>query len=186
MAQRQMVLQDGDFFELPWGRVVFHNNELHIETFVGDAAGVSFIGATNCKLSWKDSAGQEKVLLEMRQNAKGDGEFYIGGFSQAVYNEMIARGGAWADKALDQAMVELATINPDGCELRVPLRCSAGLVGAGSAGITDTIWAPDGRSFTQQQSDGNFVTYFTTVPFSKAGEHVTVVWASGAIKPEGV
>lgn len=46
-------------------------------------------------------------------------------------------------------------------------------------GASDTIWAPNGLSFTQQQNDGNFVTYRTTVPFSKAPEHVTYIWQSG-------
>lgn len=44
---------------------------------------------------------------------------------------------------------------------------------------SDTMWAPNGLSFTQQQDDGNFVTYRTIVPFSKAPEHVTYIWQSG-------
>lgn len=187
MAQR-MVLQDGDYFELPWGRIVFHNNELHIETHVNDPAGISYLGADGCKMSWKDSAGQEKVLFQMRRNAKGEGEFYFAAFSQARYDEMIARGGAWAAKALDLAMVELATINPDGCELRVPLKCSAGVAGGANVlGVPDTMWAPTGLFFTQQQTDGNFVTYKVDVPFDKSANPVAL-WSAfgGFIAAAGV
>lgn len=44
------------------------------------------------------------------------------------------------------------------------------------AGVTDTMWSPDGMSFTQQQSDGNFVTYGASVPFSKA--NVRALWSA--------
>lgn len=42
----------------------------------------------------------------------------------------------------------------------------------------DTIWAPDGSAFTQQQGppDFNFVTYTTTVPFSKDPAHVEAIF----------
>jgi hypothetical protein len=42
----------------------------------------------------------------------------------------------------------------------------------------DTLWAPDGSAFTQQQGppDFNFVTYTTSVPFSKAPEHVVAIF----------
>lgn len=42
------------------------------------------------------------------------------------------------------------------------------LLGLGGSGRTDTMWAPDGLHFTQQQSDGNFVTYEVTRPFDKS------------------
>lgn len=44
----------------------------------------------------------------------------------------------------------------------------------------DTLWATDGLSFTQQQGGAegvaNFVTYVTTVPWSKHPDHVTAVF----------
>lgn len=33
---------------------------------------------------------------------------------------------------------------------------------------SDTIWAPNGLTFTQQQDDGNFVTYTVKAPFDKS------------------
>ena len=140
---------DGDYGQLPWGRLEYHNNEIHIVTDRGDAAGLSFRGATNSKVSWKDAGGSEKVLLILRENAKGQGEFYFGCFSPQKYAEMVAKGGGWAEKALDLAMIELATLNPDGLEVRVPVKFSAGTVGgavpAASGGVSNKIVSPDGR-----------------------------------------
>jgi hypothetical protein len=45
-----------------------------------------------------------------------------------------------------------------------------------SGGVTDTMWAPDGMCFTQQQADGNFVTYHASAPWSKA--HAKAVWSA--------
>jgi hypothetical protein len=41
--------------------------------------------------------------------------------------------------------------------------------------VIDTIWAPNGLSFTQQQGDTNFVTYVGSVPWSK--KNVTARWS---------
>lgn len=57
-------------------------------------------------------------------------------------------------------------------EFKVPIR-APNLAGGG---VTDTMWAPDGRTFTQQQSDGNFVTYTASAPWSKA--NATAVWSA--------
>lgn len=35
--------------------------------------------------------------------------------------------------------------------------------------VTDTMWANNGMSFTQQQPDGNFATYMTHTAFDKSG-----------------
>lgn len=42
----------------------------------------------------------------------------------------------------------------------------------------DTMWAPDGTAFTQQQGDTNFVTYRTAVPWSKDPAHVEAMFDS--------
>jgi hypothetical protein len=47
----------------------------------------------------------------------------------------------------------------------------------GGGGRTDTMWAPDGLSFTQQQSDGNFVTYTIDAPFDKSA-NPRPVWSA--------
>lgn len=48
------------------------------------------------------------------------------------------------------------------------------------AGVPDTsicrMWAPDGMTFTQQQSDGNFVSYRASTPFSIA--NATPLWSA--------
>lgn len=41
----------------------------------------------------------------------------------------------------------------------------------------DTMWAPNGLTFTQQQSDGNFVTYTVERPFDK-GANPIPVWSA--------
>lgn len=171
---RQMELQDGDYFALPWGRVEYHNNELHVVTTVDDPAGISYVGADGCKMSWKDKDGNEKVLLQMRQNAVGDGEFYLGALS--VARHLWARAHNLSN-ALDYAMLEVATLNPDRVEFRVPVKFSAGVVG-GATSSGDTLWSIDGRFFVQIQGDGNFVKYRALAPFDKA--HAVPEWASGA------
>lgn len=42
------------------------------------------------------------------------------------------------------------------------------LLNFGGSSRTDTMWANDGLHFTQQQSDGNFVTYVIDRPFDKS------------------
>jgi hypothetical protein len=159
---RQMTLADGDYFELPWGRAEWHNNELHLVSSVNDPAGISFRGANGCKVSWKDSAGNEKALLQLRQKANGDGEYYLGAYSEAEFQRT---------HNLDRAMIEVATISPGGIEFRVPVKFSAG-----GGVVTDTMWAPSGLYFTQQQADGNFVTYRALAPFDKA--NAQPVWSA--------
>jgi hypothetical protein len=41
----------------------------------------------------------------------------------------------------------------------------------------DTMWAPTGRTFTQQQDDGNFVTYSVDHPFDKSANPVAL-WSA--------
>ena len=77
-----------------------------------------------------------------------------------------------AGESEDRTMVRVARFSAARIELLVPV---AGFAAA-SGGITDTMWAPDGSAFTQQQSDGNFVTYKATVPFSK--DNVKAVWSA--------
>ena len=48
----------------------------------------------------------------------------------------------------------------------------------------DTLWSLDGLAFTQQQSDnnGNFVTYVTSVPFSKDPSHAAATFDTNSTK----
>jgi len=39
------------------------------------------------------------------------------------------------------------------------------------------MWAPSGLFFTQQQADGNFVTYRITTPFDKSA-NPKAVWSA--------
>lgn len=156
---------DGDIIQLPWGEIILHNNELHIRTSVADPPGISLLGFTGSKISWKDEDGNEKVLFQLRQNAKGDGEYYVGCFSQKAYDGLLAEGGRWALKALDLAMIEVATINPDGIEFRVPVKFSAGIIGgAGTAlaGVSRFV-SDNGRYVFNVQGDqgGHIVVYDT-------------------------
>lgn len=54
-------------------------------------------------------------------------------------------------------------------------RTLLGLFGGG--GRPDTMWAPQGLTFTQQQDDGNFVTYKVERPFDK-GANPVAVWSA--------
>lgn len=146
---------EGDFFQLPWGRFIWRNNEWHLEADPGknDPPGSSYIGANGCKISWKDAAGREKALLQMRQNAKGDGEFYLGCLSEKRYSEEVAKRNP---NALDAAMIEVMVINPDEVEFRVPVKMSASSVPSGSS---QSFMTADGRYLLIEQADGNTVVY---------------------------
>jgi hypothetical protein len=163
MAQL-FVANDGDYVQLPWGVVEFHNNELHLKTSVNDPAGLSFRGADGCKVSWKDDNGREKALLQLRRNPQNNGEFYFGCLDEARYAQLVARGDS---NALDHAMIEVFTLSATQAEFRVPVKLSAGATGS-LQGVTDTLWSPDGMWFVQQQTDGNFVKYGAVTPFQKA------------------
>lgn len=151
MAKIQDV-NDGDYFQLPWGRAIFHNNEWHLETDRDDPAGISMIGGAGCKISWKDAGGNEKVLIQLRRNSKGDGEIYVGCLSQEVLD---------TTGNLDRAMIEVATINPNRAEIRVPVKLSAGTVPGtplpSEPGVQ--LGTLDGRYIVADQSDGNLVVY---------------------------
>lgn len=164
MAQQIFNAHDGDYISLPWGRIVFHNNEWHLETDKNDPAGISFIGGDGAKISWKDGAGREKALLQLRRNQYNNGEFYLGCLDEARFNQLVAQGDP---NPLDHAMIEVATVTTTGVEFRVPVKLSAGAIGP-ITGVSDTLWSPDGMWFTQQQTDGNLVKYKATIPFSKA------------------
>jgi hypothetical protein len=162
VARELFRTEDGDYITTPWGAVVFHNNGLHIHTDRPDPAELSFIGAVNCKVSWKDSEGREKVLLQLRENAKGDGEFYFGGLSMERYVAETAHGNP---KALDAAMIELATINPDVEEVRVPIKFSGGVATqpttqypTGSYDGSEFVGS-EGKFRYARQQDGHDVLY---------------------------
>jgi hypothetical protein len=158
---------DGDIVQLPWGVLEFHNNEWHLRTSVNDPAGISFIGADGCKISWKDSSGNERVLLELRRNPAGDGEYYLGCVDDTKLQQFTAAGDP---KALDRAMIEVATINPKGIEFRVPVKFSAG-GGAQTTQPSDFLQSGVYRLYLQ--GDRNIVLYDTST------DPWTAVWSSG-------
>lgn len=153
------TLKSGDYWQLPNGKLIVGTNELAVITENADPAGFSIIGFTSGKLSWKDANGNEKCLAILRVNAKGDGEWYLGCYSEARYQQALARGGNWIDKALDYAMEQVGTLNPDGLELRVPLVAEAG--GAQLAAGSNVRTSANGRFVDVLQDDGNEVTYDT-------------------------
>lgn len=50
-------------------------------------------------------------------------------------------------------------------------------LGGGGTSRADTMWAPNGLSFTQQQDDGNFVTYSVTRAFDKTA-NPKAIWSA--------
>ena len=84
---------------------------------------------------------------------------------------LLKKGGQTTDA--DQITVIQATAAE--LEFLVPVK---GLTTGTGESHPVRMWAPNGLSFTQQQDDGNFVTYTTTVAFSVAPEHVKAVWSA--------
>lgn len=86
----------------------------------------------------------------------------------------------------DEDQKKVVEFRPDEIEFRVPIKAPnfTGGGGAPSEQLVGRMWAPNGLSFTQQQSDGNFVTYLTQVPFNIASTNVKAVWSAwtGPIK----
>lgn len=107
----------------------------------------------------------EVVLFTGGMNSQGGGESGL----------FVTRRGTWGD-ITDAAQVRIYEATSDGIVFHVPVTFAGG--GGGVSGITDTMWAPDGLSFTQQQTDANFVTYTTKVPYCKdAACGVRAVWS---------
>lgn len=140
--------KDGDYIQLEGGKIIFHKNEMHFEADPSwnDPTGTSYLGSDGCKQSWKGADGREKVLVQMRRNPKNDGEVYVGVLSEKRFNELTAKGDT---NALDHAMLEVFTINPDGAEFRVPVKMSAGggVVGgpAPTTQFPNKLVSPDGH-----------------------------------------
>lgn len=108
-----------------------------------------------------DGSEDEHVVIQGKRTDQGGGELWVGA----------KRAGGGSQ---DADMRELVTLTDQGLTCAVPIHAP----NLASAGPPDTMWAPNGLSFTQQQGDGNFVTYVTSVPWSKAGEHVRAVWSA--------
>lgn len=89
----------------------------------------------------------------------------------------ITKPGTFSDID-DAAQKKVVEFRADGIEFKVPI--SAPNLGGGG-GVPEypvRMWAPNGLSFTQQQDDGNFVTYRTNVAFSIDPQHVRAVWSA--------
>lgn len=167
--------REGDTIALPWGEIELHNNEVHIRSNVADPPGVSFHGYGDCKSLGKVSFkmdGKETVLIQGKRTEDGSGEVYLGVLDANILQQT---------GSLDRAMVEAVNITARGIEFRVPVGFSAGVTRGGvvttPSGAVDTMWAPDGLSFTQQQTDQNFVTYVVTSPYDK-GANPRAIWSA--------
>jgi hypothetical protein len=155
--------KDGDVIQLPWGQVVFHNNEVHIVSTVDDPPAISFIapgpGTGLGKVSFKDHAGREVVLLQGKVSANGGGEIYVGVLDGAKYAALTNMGDR---NALDKAMTEVVNIQAGLIEFKVPTNLATG-----SAGRVTRFYSDDGRfCFNVQgpgsgQPDGAVIQYDT-------------------------
>jgi hypothetical protein len=121
------------------------------------------------QISFKQSEDEHDVV-----DGRRGGEFYLG----------LKTPGSGST---DQAQVKIFNaVPPDpqrgfagGIFCDVPVFAPNLGSGGGSGGFDIVrMWAPDGLHFTQQQSDGNFVTYRTRVPYSIAPQDVTAVWSA--------
>ncbi len=72
----------------------------------------------------------------------------------------------------DANMIPLLDLDTDKAVFHVPVE---GLGGGGGA-YPDSMWSPDGLFVTQQQSDGNFVSYELARPFDRG--RFRALWSS--------
>lgn len=68
------------------------------------------------------------------------------------------------------------TVRFDGVTYHVPIIAEAGIVGQSMTRASD-MWSPNGLMVTQQQDDGNFVTYRLSRPYDK-GANPVPVWSA--------
>lgn len=155
------------------GCVRVEGNELITDSKIADAAAVRVgspkqDGASSGggKFSFDDTtvpgSRREIALLSV-----GDGVF-----GPEFKLQLLKKDGGSNDADMVNPMRATATE----VEFTVPI--TAPNLGPPVAATVTRMWAPNGMSFTQQQDDGNFVTYTTTVSFSIAPEHVTAVWSA--------
>lgn len=153
------------------GKLIFNGNELKVVSLIslGDAAFMKVVspyvegesgGGGGFSIDVGDE-GRNIPLVELL------GAMYQGGAEAKL---VVLKKGAGMNPE-DGDYMTVMEFTSEGLEFKVPVK---GL-GAGG-GITDTMWSPDGMSFTQQQSDGNFVTYGASVPFSKT--NVMALWSA--------
>lgn len=113
-----------------------------------------------------DGRHKRRAIVELR-----GGE---GSLGAEVKLGVLKQGGETSDADMKDIFQYHAALNH--LEFLVPI--SAPNLGPPVAATVTRMWAPNGMSFTQQQDDGNFVTYTTTVSYSIAPEHVTAVWSA--------
>lgn len=154
------------------GKLIFNGNELKVVSTIaqGDAAFVKVIspyveGESGGGGGFSIDAGDEGrnfplvELLGAMYQAGAEGKLVV----------LKVGTGSNPDDSDYQTIMEFTS---NKVEFKVPISAP----NLGAAGVTDTMWAPDGMSFTHQQSDGNFVTYRASSPFSKA--NATAVWSA--------
>lgn len=163
------------------GYIGFEGNELTIGSKIDDPAKVRLTapmtehGGAGGVVSFNKSrqpgivcdGHQQEEMAMLRVEQAEDVRGQVGNL-KAEFNFLVNTGESGNDSAM---------VKPLAFVWNMVTRSLLSVFGGESR--TDTMWAPNGLSFTQQQNDGNFVTYRTSVPFSKAGEHVTYIWQSG-------
>lgn len=77
-----------------------------------------------------------------------------------------------ADTTEDRDMVRVLSATASGVQFHVPVQGAGG-----GAGPVQRMWSSDGTYFTQQQDDGNFVSYAVDVPFD-IGANPRALWSA--------
>lgn len=78
----------------------------------------------------------------------------------------------------DADQIKVVEMRHNEVEFKVPI-IAPNLQGVnGAVGPVTRMWAPDGLHFTQQQMDGNFVTYRTKVAWSIDPLDVKAIWSA--------
>jgi hypothetical protein len=162
------------------GKLIINGNELKIVSTIaqGDAAFFKAVspyveGESGGGGGFSIDAGDEGrnfPLVELL------GAMYQGGAEAKL---VLLKKGVGPNPT-DADYVTAMEATSDRIDFRVPI--TAPNFGGGGSAVIDTMWAPKGLSFTQQQDDFNFVTYTGSTPYSK--QNVVAVWSAwtGVIK----
>lgn len=165
-----MIIAENDY-----GYLLFESNELTIGSKVDDPPKVRLTspctehggGGGVISFNYSRQAGvvcdghnqTEVGMIRVEQAEDVRGQV---GNTKAEFNFMLGDGSGVGDVVKPLAFVWNAIT-----------RSLLNLLG----GNTDTMWAPSGVFFTQQQSDGNFVTYRVDKPFDK-GANPRALWSA--------
>jgi hypothetical protein len=164
--------------DTPTGALAHDGNELYSDSKVDDPAAYRLgapptqrgLGKLSGDIIEQGGVRHEVVLVQFKQteNAQNQidgkgGEFYLG----------LAKENAGTT---DDAMVDVLTATvKDGFRFKLPVY--APNLGGSSGAYANDMWSPNGLYVTQQQDDGNFVTYRLSRPYDK-GANPVAVWSA--------